>query len=474
MLAVFFGFVSQTLAGVVFVGQSEFGLTTKTELFNEAVDYTNAMDHPLTDYSGSLVIVGTKRDYAFGVTGVTLTSPIPNINGKNLPIISDMNGSQTWSFRDYGTVMEGSGKIPGGTGAKFLFETGSSSTHFAPYVLTFPGDGALRVGGDWIMSGGGVGHNSSLDRIVVTAYGTAGNLLGTVYIPATTVSNWANNFWAFQATDGSAIKSIGIDYSTNFGAGNPGVANLKFEPWRQPQQWSGASGSNSWKVGNNWGGVAVSEGGHLKFGPLAQGGHSANFNDFPSNTQFNDIIFLPGAPSYNLQGNDIKLDSNIINQSGVNQQISIGMQLVNGVTFDDGGQTITVNGAISGNGPLVKNGSGTVELKGLLDNFAGNAIVNDGTLIFNNGGSTTLDSLTGNGNVVVSDGCMLTVDYAVLSSLTVGSGELLLPPDMIQGSPPLAQQGTSVPEPASAILLAFAALCAVAVFYRKSFKGQKP
>jgi hypothetical protein len=44
------------------------------------------------------------------------------------------------------------------------------------------------------------------------------------------VSNWASNFYGFASSDGSPIYEIGIDYSTNFGAGNPGIADLIFNP----------------------------------------------------------------------------------------------------------------------------------------------------------------------------------------------------------------------------------------------------
>ncbi|MEI4507540.1 autotransporter-associated beta strand repeat-containing protein [Sphingopyxis sp. CCNWLW253] len=54
----------------------------------------------------------------------------------------------------------------------------------------------------------------------------------------------------------------------------------------------------------------------------------------------------------------------------------------------DAGTTLTMNGAFSGSGSLVKTGAGTLALRGS-SGFAGNATVNDGRLSITNGGSVS-------------------------------------------------------------------------------------
>ena len=73
------------------------------------------------------------------------------------------------------------------------------------------------------------GQTPGTDAIVVTAYGATGNLLGTASILACNVSDWSDNFLGIAMSDGSLIKSIGIDYSTNNDAGSPAVADLTFD-----------------------------------------------------------------------------------------------------------------------------------------------------------------------------------------------------------------------------------------------------
>ena len=221
-------FVTSAFAGLVSVPLSNFGPGTIHELFNEPVDYSNAVQSPNKTYTNSLVVIGTNYSYALGNSNASLISPIPNVVGPSLPMISVAAGNQDFDFGTYGELMEGSGLIPGGAARKFLFETGQYCDHYAPYKLSFSGNGVTQVGGYWMMSGGGQGHDPSQDRIVVTAYGISGNLLGTIDFLPTDVHNWANNFGGFATDNGALIKTIGIDYSDNFGAANPAIANLMF------------------------------------------------------------------------------------------------------------------------------------------------------------------------------------------------------------------------------------------------------
>ncbi|MCX6719857.1 MAG: hypothetical protein NTV36_02005 [Candidatus Staskawiczbacteria bacterium] len=242
---------SQILASPVLtqVLQSSFSPSALHETFSEPIDYSNATNHPYEDKSGSMVVIGNNNSYIFSNTGVTFASPIPNLYGNWLPIISAVKANQDFSFAYYGELMPNSGLIPGGAGAKFLLEAGSSSNHFAPFRLTFPGNGATRIGFNPIMSG----QTPGTDRIVITAYGVTNNLLGILYAPVCNVTAWAGNFFGLAMSDGTAIQSIGIDYSTNNNAGNPGIANLMFDPYISTTKiWACGGSTGSWNQTENW------------------------------------------------------------------------------------------------------------------------------------------------------------------------------------------------------------------------------
>ena len=225
------GACSNCFAALVQVSYSSFGPTALNETFNEPIDYSNAVNCPIADKFGSMVLIGTHDVYTFSQTGIKYISPIPNIFEDFHHVVSVVNDKQYFNFGVYGELMPNSGVIPGGPGAKFLLEVGSSSIHLSPIMLEFPDQGALKVGGNFIMA---ATYPDQPDNIVVTAYDIFGSLLGTVYIPPTTVANWANSFYGFASSDGTAIKTIGIDYSSNPNACRPGVANLTFEPVPEP------------------------------------------------------------------------------------------------------------------------------------------------------------------------------------------------------------------------------------------------
>ena len=154
--------------------------------------------------------------------------------------------------------------------------------------------------------------------------------------------------------------------------------------------WNGSGGNTSWSNSANWGGTNPTPGQWLRFGALAPGGHASNTNDILGNPLFYGIFFDSLAPSYDLRGNGIELCGDVLNQSANNQKISLDVELVPGngafdtdaVTFDTGGQTMSVDGSISGAGmALVKDGNGTLILSGT-NTYDGGTIVTAGDLIF--------------------------------------------------------------------------------------------
>jgi autotransporter-associated beta strand protein len=150
----------------------------------------------------------------------------------------------------------------------------------------------------------------------------------------------------------------------------------------------------------------------------------------------NGILFRAGAPSYNLQGNPITFSGAVQNQSGLDQAIGVNMTLQGGShTFDDGGKTLTVSGALSGFGGLLKSGSGTLVLS---PGAPGN----------------TYQGVT----QVASGRLVVTAPYALPdgTNLTVGNASYFSAPVVPSSAEP-------VPEPGTIALLAIGG-CATAIY----------
>jgi len=409
------------------LSQSSFA-GTSNEVFNEAIDYSNATYNPNEDYTGSMVIVGINNPYPFTNTGVVFTAPIPNINGNWLPIISVVKGNQDLNFGTYGTLMEGSGLIPGGTGARFLLETGSSSNHFPPFVLTFPGNGAVKIGGDYLVAS----QNLGVGSIVLTPSGYVNGVMtsfGSVSISGTNVANWANNFLGIEVfpygkTTPIAIKSLGINYSADSGVSNPAVANLLFVG---DSTTCTATGTASWANSANW-----------TFGDKPRANVSAVFSgnatasitlDEPQTT--NGIVFNNSAGSCVISAgnsgsltlgdgvNAAQISSS--NSNAISANISIPKDLV------VAGGTLAISGNISGTGGLVETGNGLLVLSGT-DNWAGGTQVLSGT-------------------VEIKKSCSLPNN----SRLVVGGGGVFIFDPTVSCAPSQATQ--QIPEPGTFALL---------------------
>ena len=256
----------------------------------------------------------------------------------------------------------------------------------------------------------------------------------------------------YNPTSGAAINQSFIAF------GGPNLVQptaMLIEPYAV---WTGGAAGVSWKNAENWGGSAPADPAAIRFGAVIPGGHISNFNNFDPGTNFNGITFASDAPSYTLQGNAIKLGGPVINQSAYDQAINLDMELsLGGGSFDTGNKILTISGAISGSGSLIKKGSGTLNFIGAIS-YSGETTIDQGTLEICTPASTqptvTLSNITGTGNLVVGDGVQptnLTVDSIHLNIVTLGVGSrITIKP--LPGGPMSSGELQSVPEPSTATL----------------------
>lgn len=142
--------------------------------------------------------------------------------------------------------------------------------------------------------------------------------------------------------------------------------------------WQGNGGD--WSVGANWAGNAAPTGAGnvLYFEGLAQ---TSNNDD--QLTSVNGIHFNEGAGAFDLTGTVLNLAGNIVNNSANDQTISLDLTMTANRTFDIKSGKLIVGGNIGQNGGnriLIKDGSGSLELRGV-NTYQNNTQINRGTLI---------------------------------------------------------------------------------------------
>jgi len=158
--------------------------------------------------------------------------------------------------------------------------------------------------------------------------------------------------------------------------------------------WVGGNGPN-WTTAANWGGTAPSPGDDLVF-PV--GVNTANLNDFPALTTFHSISI---QGNYTLSGNSIDLDAGGLTVSASSTiQLPISFVAAQLWTINPAA-TLIMAAPLSGNGNLVKTGSGSLQLSGsTLNSYSGVTVVDDGTLQLNmSGGAIAIPS-----NLTIGDG----------------------------------------------------------------------
>jgi arabinan endo-1,5-alpha-L-arabinosidase len=157
------------------------------------------------------------------------------------------------------------------------------------------------------------------------------------------------------------------------------------QQWTFPQQavspntrtWTGGGASGNWSDSNNW--DLPSYGADtLQFdGALGL----TNTNNLAFDKQVNGIVFLATAGGFTLSGNRIGLVGDIVNRSGSGQIVNLPILMLGDRNFlfsAEAGE-LSLNGAISGTGHLVKGGTGTLILSGSCA-YSGSTRILAGTL----------------------------------------------------------------------------------------------
>ncbi|MEI8195203.1 MAG: autotransporter-associated beta strand repeat-containing protein, partial [Phycisphaerae bacterium] len=158
------------------------------------------------------------------------------------------------------------------------------------------------------------------------------------------------------------------------------ATTVSFAGAASPSIWNGGGGNNNWNNSANWSSniPVPSTTYDLQFAGTIQ--PSTN-NNFTAASNFRNLTFNAGAGTFTLAGNSITLNGNITNSSTNLQTISLAIAN-NGVTTDYNAASgnITVSGAITGNGGLIKDGTGTLTLTSGSNNYKGLTTINAGTL----------------------------------------------------------------------------------------------
>jgi autotransporter-associated beta strand protein len=206
-----------------------------------------------------------------------------------------------------------------------------------------------------------------------------GNNLGLVIAPVTVTSATPQNTWtqlmvqAAAPAGAASVQWLAFFNNPLYNGGSMFVDDASL----LDTSWNGGGTDDNWSDNNNWGGVAPGQ-----YAPLVFAGTNqlVNNNDFPTATPFYGIAFQPSAGSFTLNGNQVNLASDVVNNSANTQTIALGLGLQQNTNFNTAAGNVVVTGAISGTFALTKLGAKTLTISGA-NTYSGGTNVNAGTLI---------------------------------------------------------------------------------------------
>ncbi len=358
-----------------------------------------------------------------------------NISGtgsvaKNGSATLTLNGTNTHS----GNTIVNSGTLASGnlTNSTLVLQTGAAYSPGAVNTIDTISVGGITLnGGDLLYNLG----NATSDRINASGSATVN---GPVVFDFSNLGYAAGNFTVLTGNGVSSLNTANLHYNAvgNFTvSGNFVVSgnNLLFQTVAPPPgtdyTWTGGAGNGSWTTATNW------------VNPPVPGAivHFAGANQTAVDTvtyqSVGGVVFNTGASQFIISNNTITLAGNVENDSTNTQTINSTITLAKNALFAadsgdlafggaisfgsnstfltiGGGNSTAITGNISGNGSLLKRGTGNLTLSGI-NTFTGNTSINGGNLIVQ-GGSALSDT----GTVTLNSA---NATFTIAASETIGS-----------------------------------------------------
>ena len=242
--------------------------------------------------------------------------------------------------------------------------------------------------------------------------------------------NSGNGFFAGQPPgsiyDTTNGDSLGMTYDTN------GISLTTIRiPGSPFVLWKGSGdttnlvyGNRRWTSTNNWAqGLVPTDGGQIVIGPyefsLFNSPLPPMTNDLPVTTSFGSLSF--NSPNHVLYGNALTLTDGITNTADTGTNFChLDLVTLDSLSIEvDGGGTLLLDKSFNGGGTVTKEGAGRLVYLGTtMDSFAGNVVVDDGTMQMD--GSFTDGSFTVNGGLLKGTG---TVSSVTLNGGTIKPGD---------------------------------------------------
>ena len=189
--------------------------------------------------------------------------------------------------------------------------------------------------------------------------------------------------------------------------------------------WTGA-GTNGWLWTDpaNWGGTAPVSNDALYFSGITG---LTNANDLLLTNAYYGLTFNRGAGVFTLNGNPIILSTGLTNNSSMSQTVNLPLQIGPFAVCAINGGAVVLNSTVSGPGALMKTGTGTLRLTGLLSS-AGPLAINTGLLSVDG-------TVAGPSSVTVSSRATLAGSGIVTSDILIADGGTLSPGTNINSAP---------------------------------------